>query len=152
MRELDPDRAVQLGVCAFDLVERLLVRDAAEAEARDLVERRVGLGVARDPALEGNSEADGVGPPGPGGVAGRGDELSLHPLDALGQGEVAEQWPMISVHGELASSLRVPAAILIHTVLHLVTDVLLLLGLAGIWWRRRRPARWWVHSASSRRC
>ena len=57
VRELDLDRGAAGGEGPLDLVELGRVRDAVEAEPGDLVERRVRLGEARDPAGDGDQEA-----------------------------------------------------------------------------------------------
>ena len=83
--ELDLDRGGAGGEGALDLVEGGRVRDAGEAEPRDLVERRVRLGEARDAAGERDHEAApvvaAVRRPG-----GQRDELRLRPARCARRG------------------------------------------------------------------
>ena len=98
--ELDLHGGAAGGEGPLDLVEGGRARHAAEAEPRDLVERRARLGEARDAAGDGDHETRRVGPAAAGGLAGLGDELRLDPLDALGQGGVAEQRQPAGVHAQ----------------------------------------------------
>jgi hypothetical protein len=89
--ELDLHGGAAGGEGALDLVERGGARHTAEAEPRDLVERRALLGEARHPAGNRDPAARRICPATAGGLAGLGDELRLDALDALGQGSVAEE-------------------------------------------------------------
>jgi hypothetical protein len=90
VRELDLGRRALVGEGLLDDVELGGARHAVEADAHDLVERRVGLGEARHPARDGDQEAFGAGA-GLGGPAGVGDEARLRPFDPTGERGVAEE-------------------------------------------------------------
>jgi hypothetical protein len=82
----------------LDLVEGGRARHAAEAEPRDLVERRALFGKARHAAGNRDHEACRVCPATACSIAGLGDELRLAPLDALSQGDVAKQGQSTGIH------------------------------------------------------
>jgi hypothetical protein len=88
--ELDLHRGAAGGEGPLDLVKGGRARHAAEAEPGDLVERRALLGKARHPTGDRDHQARGARPTA-GCLAGPGDELRLGPLNALSQGDVAEQ-------------------------------------------------------------
>ncbi len=98
--QLDLHGGVAGGEGPLDLVEGGRTRHAAEAEPRDLVERRALLGKARHTAGKRDHEARRVCPTMAGGLAALGDELRLDPLDALGQRSVAEQGRPVGVHAQ----------------------------------------------------
>ena len=98
--ELDLHGGAAGGEGPLDLIQGGRARHAAEAEPRDLVERRALLGKARDAAGDRDHETRRAGPATAGGLAALGDELRLDPLDALGQGGVAEQGQPAGVHAQ----------------------------------------------------
>jgi hypothetical protein len=88
------------GKGALDLVQRGHARHTAEAEPRDLVERRALLGEGRHAAGNRDHEARRAYLATIRGLAGAGDELRLDALDALGQGGVAEERRSVKVHAQ----------------------------------------------------
>jgi len=88
--ELDLHWGAAGGEGPLDLLEGGRARHAAEAEPRDLVERRALFGKACHAVGNRDREARRAYPAAAGGLAGPGDELRLDPLDALGHGSAAE--------------------------------------------------------------
>jgi hypothetical protein len=105
--ELDLHGSAAGGEGPLDFVEGGRARHAAEAEPRDLVERRALFGKAGHAAGERDHEARRICPATAGGLTGLGDELRLDPLDALGQGGVAEEGQSVGVHAQSLVSLGV---------------------------------------------
>jgi len=90
MGEFDLHGGTAAGEGLLDFVESGRIRHAAKAEPRDLVVRRTLPGEARHAARNRNHKARRARPAA-GGLAALGDELDLCPLDAPGQGGIAEQ-------------------------------------------------------------
>ena len=80
MGELYLDGYAAGGEGPLDLLKGSRARDIAEAELRDLVERRALLGEARQAAGNRHHERRRVRPPTGSSLAGPGDELGLEPL------------------------------------------------------------------------
>jgi hypothetical protein len=107
--ELDLHRGAAGGEGPLDPVEGGRIRHVAEAKPHYLIERRVLLGEARHAAGDRDHEAPRVCPAA-GGLAGLGDELRFDPLDAPGQGGVAEEGHPASAHApSIAPAGRGPA-------------------------------------------
>jgi hypothetical protein len=99
MGELDLHGGAADGEGPLDLVEVGRTRDATEAEARDLVERRTLLGEARHAAGNRDHEAHRVTPSAARGLAAPGDELrSMRSARAVSQYRGTRSAFMISLH------------------------------------------------------
>src|SRR5207247_10076359 len=90
MGEFDLHGGTAVGEGLLDFIESGRIRHVAEAESRDLVVRRTLPGEARHAARNRDHEARRACPAA-GGLVTLGDELALYPLDAPGQGGIAEQ-------------------------------------------------------------
>ena len=97
MGQLDLHGGTAVGEGLLDFIESGRIRHAAEAEPCDLVVRRTLPGETRHTARDRDHEARRARPAA-GGLAALGDELRLHPLDAPGQGGIAEQGHPPGVH------------------------------------------------------
>ena len=107
--QLDPHGGAAGGEGPLDLLQGGRARHAAEAEPRDLVQRRVLFGKGRHAAGDGDHESRCTGPATAGRLTGLGHHLRLGPLDAPGQGGVAEQGQSAGVHAQsLAPGRRAP--------------------------------------------
>jgi hypothetical protein len=84
VRELDLNIRAAGAECLLNLIEIGWARRAGKPEARHLVKRRIRLGEGRDPAGDRHHKSVAAGLSAVGGAAGRGDQLGLGTLDALG--------------------------------------------------------------------